>query len=299
MSYLKSSFNLCVFKVAPDLKLNKSEIYDKLFNHKFKDLTPSEEFGIGFVDISDMFKTSFTMEESTAGEYLLGGFRIDKKNVSNPLVKKLYKEKLGEKKKEGIKLDKQDKQLLKDECRKELIIKTLPNPKSYHWIWNFTKGEIYLDSKSAKVIDSFRILFNNTFESSLSVKDFGLNLDQYSKFLDWLWEKKNDLESLWFNNNVSFDFNDMVFNFSGPGLSSFTDEINTFKNDKPIAKIGLGVIIDKLDYEITLNNKDFVVAIKNADKIKHESVETAIIDNGNRIEMIILKIEQLIKQFEK
>src|ERR1017187_10188340 len=101
MSYLKSSYNVCAFEVPKELNLSQSKIHEKLLAKKFVELTPSQEQGFGWVSANDIFKSDFSLDDSVARTSLVGGYRYDVKVVPKALIKKLYRERLKERIKDG------------------------------------------------------------------------------------------------------------------------------------------------------------------------------------------------------
>ena len=92
MSLLKSKFNLCILNIPKDFKISQGDIYSKLLKDKFKELTPSQEYGYGWAHVGDLFK-EFTMEDIVVVNSVVGGFRYDRKKVPGVLLKKLFSEK--------------------------------------------------------------------------------------------------------------------------------------------------------------------------------------------------------------
>jgi hypothetical protein len=297
MSLLKSKFNLAILEVPEEFEITEGDVYRSLCKFKFKELSPSQDFGHGWVNPEDMFK-DFILEDIVAANNIVGGYRYDKKNVPAPLLKKLFKEKLEQsQREEGRKLDKIEKKILKEECKAQLAMKVLPSPKLVTWIYNAEKNRIYLDTKSVSVVDSFRMLFNATFDVNLTLINFGLLSDKQEDFLNFLWKNTDDFETAWIDNGVTLNDNKNVFKFSGPTLEQHFDEIKSFKKTKSIKNLNMGLAIGDMDYSVTLNNKNFIMAIEGASGIKHECVETAVLDNVDRIDSIISQIDGMVKQY--
>jgi len=297
MSYLKSNFNLCVFEV-PQNSLNASEIHDLLTQKAFVELLASEEFGDGWCSMEDMFNSNFGLAEVNFSEYIAAGYRYDQKLIPKALIRKLYKGKLKARSKEE-KLSKVDRQILKEECKAELVIKTLAKPNSVHWIWDIKSNLIYLDTKSSKTVDNFIMLFTKTFGLNLTSKNYGLVEDQLSRFLDNIWTNIETMDGVWIDTNVVFDANKTKFNFSGSDLESYLKEIESIKKDKPVEKLGICIAIKDADYSIGFTNKNFIVTVKDSAKMKFESVDAAVIINSDRMKLITNKILNLVKNYYK
>lgn len=294
MSLLKSNYNLCVLELETPLEGAGSTIHDKLLAKKFMELTPSQDFGHGWVAIHEIFKSQFTLEDAMVGENFVGGYRYDQKKVPNPLIKKLYLEKLKEKK--GEKLNKLEKKNLKDECKSQLLIKALPNPKMVTWILETSTNRIFLDAKSDKVVENFIKLFQETFGINLKVINFNIPLEKINGFLEWLWVSISKLKGISIHTNVVFDADDTSFNFTGP-LTNYLEEIDSIKHEKIIKKLSLEMTLQDLNFLITLNSKNTYLVVKNTSKLNHESVETAVIDNLDRLNKMLNKLNELANDY--
>ena len=296
MSFLSSNFNLCVLELPKEFKLKPAEIYDKLGTKRFKEITALEKSCNGWVAIHNMFKSNFTYEETCAGSSIVAAFRQDVKKVSGKLVRKLYLERLAERKKDGIKLLKDDKKILKEACQEELVLKALPTPNAFHFIIDMDKNLIYLDAKSLNVVDAFSNLFEATFSMRPFLKD--MDVKDYDKFLDWLWNSIASLEEIGVYSNIVIKDDNNSFSLNSESLQKYAEQINTLKEGKAIKKLGLSMHKD-VDYNVMINDKNFILSIKTLPKIKHESVETAVIDNVGRIDYVTTKIQDIIKKFSK
>jgi hypothetical protein len=303
MSFLNYKFDICFLDLPKDFKVTEKEVYDKLKSNKFKDLNSSQEFGDGWVNVSDMFK-DFEMEDILVVDSYVGGYRFDKKKVPPALLKKLYNEKLKERNKEGVKLTKEDKKMIKQECKDQLMMQTLATPKMISWILDTEKNMVYLNTKSSSVVDTFIKLFNTTFDTSITVNNFDFqNESEISEFLDYVWknlETSENTESpnFWIDQEVTFDFDKNVFKFNGPRIEEYRADIENFKKSKRIKSINFGAKIGDSDYSLTLNNQNMAISVECLEKITHESVETAVLDNTDRIHKIMDLIKDLAKKFK-
>jgi len=299
MSLLKSKFSLCVLEVPKDFSITQGEAYSALKKNTFVELTPAQDFGQGWVEIENMFNTEFSMEDTVAVNAIVGGYRFDKKSIPAPLIKKLYNEKLKEREKEeGGKLEKDEKEILKEECRQQLVLKALPSPKLVTWIWDTDNHRVYIDSKSVGVIEKFMGLFTKTFGvPKITIKNYGLNEDQIGNFLDWIWKNTENLESTWIDQGVTLDADKNTFKFSGPSMEDYLDEIEAMKKGKSIKTLNIGCALGGYDYSLTFGGKNLIAGVESMAKIEHESAETAILDNSDRIISVIDKIQTTVDQF--
>ena len=299
MSLLKSKFNLCILEIPKEFTITQGEAFKALQENKFKELTPSQDFGHGWVDIEDMFNTDFTMESTVAVNSIVGGYRYDKKSVPAALVKKLFKERLKDREKEeGHKLEKADKEILKEECRQQLILKALASPKLITWIWDVDNSRIYVDAKSTGIIEKFMTLFTGTFKvPKITIKNYGLNEDHICNFLDWIWKNTTNIEATWIDQGVTLDADKNIFKFTGPSLEEYLEEIENLKKGKSVKSLNVGIALGDEDYSLTFGSKNLIASVESSSKIKHESVETAILDNQDRINSLIDKIQKTVNQF--
>ena len=298
---MKSKFSLCVLELPKDFKIQLGEVHEKLSAKKFVELSPSQESGCGWVNPEDIFKTNFAIEDIVAAESIICGFRFDKKSVPGPLVKKLFRERLKEREKElGAKLEKAEKQLLKEECKEQLLLKALPSPKMVQWIWNMVDNRIYLDMKSEKSIDDFIELFCKTFEGvTVQRKNYGIPEDNVTLFLDWLWKQSTGPDGQWFDKGITLDADSNIFKFNGPTLEAFLDQIEAMKEGKSVKEICIGCALCGNDYYITFNSKNLIVTVDNTNKIKYESTEAAVLDREDISSKVVEKIENLITEYLK
>jgi len=248
------------------------------------------------VTIEDMFKVDFIAENITVGDCIFGGYRFDRKTVPQSLIKKLFREKLREKKALGEKLNKEERKNLKEECRDQLIMRALPKPSMITWIWDLDNAKVYLDTKSTKLIDSFVALFNSSFGVDLSTdKIIDESLDS---FLEWLWKNFENREDINVKDDIILDTGDKtLFKFNGPSLENYLAEIDSIKHSKSFKKLSTQINIEGESYSIGFNSKNTIVSVKLAQKIKHENAETAVIDNLDRIRQITNKIQSLMTEY--
>lgn len=307
MSFLKQKFDLCVFELPEGFHLTEGEAFQKLKSNKFTELSPSHEFGHGWANILNMF-SDFGMEDTVASNALVGGYRYDRKKIPSALLNKLFKEKLKEfcKERDIKRANKDDKKIIKQECKDQLLIQTLATPKLASWFIDTENNRVYLSSKIKSVVDSFASLFNQTFEIPLKVKDFNMESEEIRDFLDFLWSNLRDFDpeleeqkdGLWMNQEVTLDYDKNTFKFNGPTIEEYKKDIQSFKKSKKIKSMNVGFKKGNLEYAVTLNNKNMFFAVEILDKIDHESIETAVLDNLDNINQVINQIENLVDTFQ-
>lgn len=300
MSLLKEKFNLCVIDIKEDISITQGEAFLALQKFPFTEVNPSDEFGHGFVDIQDIFNTDFSMEDSVVVNSVIGGYRYDKKAVPGILLKKLFRERLRkEEEAEGCRFDKDQKKILKEDCKKTLLVKTLAKPNLVSWVWDMDNSRVLIDSKSKTVIANFIDLFKQTFQiQEMNVVNFGLTeKEQVGDFLEWLWRGTDEMENVWLDTGVTFDLDKNTFKFQGPDIETFTEDIESFKKSKSVKGIGLGVEIDENEYGVTLNHSNMILSVERKDGIQHSEAETAVLDNMDHIDKLLHLTSDLVKKY--
>ena len=51
-------------------------------------------------------------------------------------------------------------------------------------------------------------------------------------------------------------------------------------------------------YSVSFNNKSMVLGVESLAKIEHEDIETAILDNQDRINSVITQVEKMVEQYQ-
>jgi len=302
MSFLKNKFSLSILRINEDINLTQREAILKLESSIFKDPSPLVEFADGFVDVSDMFIPFIPQENAIILNGLVCGYRFDKKSIPSTLLKKVFKDKIKEiQDKEGVTLSREEKKTIKEDCKKSLLSKVLAKPKAVTWFWDMPNNIIYLNTDSPKVLSNFEKLFRSTFElpeSSLELENYGLNnKETISDFLEWIWKETEDTSLGIINQKITFKLDINEFNFKGPHLTEFMEEIDNFKKSKRVKNLSLNFTSNKHEYLITLSNKNTMINVEILDAVKHENVETAILDNLDHIENITKYLNKIIQKF--
>ena len=112
-----------------------------------------------------------------------------------------------------------------------------------------------------------------------------------------MWKNTEEVEEAWLDKGVTFDLDKNTFKFEGPNIEEFTEDIESFKKSKSVKSLSIGLELDKQEYGVTFNNKNMIINIQRKDGIKHEDPETAVLDNLDHIDRIMLQTQNLITQF--
>ncbi len=163
MGFFSGNLSLKRFFIEEvDYFRDKERVIANLNNFGFKDIENEErEESIGWVSPLRVFKTEIDVSETYFGNYVLIALRHDTKRVSKVLLDCKLNEVI---EREGINIqnNKQLKQL-RDDIKKELLKKTLPNPKIVEAVIDLNKKTLLLNSTSKKLGALFLSLFEKTF----------------------------------------------------------------------------------------------------------------------------------------
>lgn len=139
--------------------LNKNRFVEINFNL-------DQEESMGWVPISDPFRTNFDLEESLWGNYLIFALRHDTVRLPATAFKMHLKKAINEYLKESGKqrLSKTETEEIKDSLEKQLKRKALPNIRVYDIVWNLERGVVWLWTTNKKLNELFVEFFQDTFE---------------------------------------------------------------------------------------------------------------------------------------
>ena len=163
MGFFNGNLSLKRFFIEEiDYFKEKERVIANLNNFAFKDIeSEAREESIGWVSPLKVFKTEIDVSETYFGNYILISLRHDTKRVSKVLLDCRLNEVI---EREGINIqnNKQLKQL-RDDIKKELLKKTLPNPKVVECVIDLNRKTLLLNSTSRKLSGLFLSLFEKTF----------------------------------------------------------------------------------------------------------------------------------------
>ncbi len=138
---------------------------------RFTELSPDseEEEQSGWSVAGNPLDLELAHEKVFLNDYLVLGLRIDRWRIPRPLLKAqleqamdAFRERTGR-----DKLNKKDKDELKFRVVRKLRKKVLPAMRQYDVCWNLNRQTVLLWSRSPRVKEEFRALFEQTFELEL------------------------------------------------------------------------------------------------------------------------------------
>jgi hypothetical protein len=151
---------------------------EKIESTKFVELNVDDEptESVGWCVASSPLDTSLHHEQVYWGSYVLLGMRTDRWRIPRPLFKAQFDRAAAEwvERTGRQKMNKREKDELKFRIERKLRRKVLPNMRSVDVCWNMERGSLLLWSRSPRVKEDFRELFERT---------FSLELDEDSPFM--------------------------------------------------------------------------------------------------------------------
>ena len=168
MGLIFGSGNFTRFIVDESLPEDYLETFpQKIARYCFRGLDESsdEERSTGWVNILDMFDSTFAGMEYFKDPCIALSWRVDVRNVPSKALMQYCRE-AEEKIKdmEGLEqLPKNRRREIKESVRIKLLKRAIPRSNTYDMIWNLQTGIVFFGGTSNKLCDEFAEFFLNTF----------------------------------------------------------------------------------------------------------------------------------------
>lgn len=167
----KGALSFRAFQVSGKAAVPKTErLLEKLDQFAFAGIDTVEEGSQhGWVGPDHLFDGDFQPTKIFRGRYAVFAHRIDTRRVNGAVLAAhtaiAIQDVLDA---EGLELlPARRKRDIKQEVKRELLAETPPAQRAYGVFWNLRSRRIYLQSTSKTVIESFRALFERSFELTL------------------------------------------------------------------------------------------------------------------------------------
>lgn len=274
MPLVKGKLTLSVWETPPLTAIDAAAIIEGMEGWAFKEVEDSKEISQGFTTSLDLYNTSFE-EHSTFldNTFMFAGIRIDKKKIPPIVLKQEFKREMKDyySRNPGLnrKLNKSEKEVIKEQAIANLLPKTIPTPKMTEFIYNWKKGVIYLNSSSKDFIHIFPVAFEKLFGVVPELKE--AKHDPYN-FVDWLFYQSLSTDTAFeIEDNLVLKDADRVVTFSNVEAQSGAF-VDTFKNIPSIASSKVKLLGDT-HFSCVLNNKDPFIKGLTLPKIDEEELE--------------------------
>ena len=172
MGLINGSCSLARFIVEDPVPEDYHETFPgliKRFSFKGFDESSEAEQASGWVNIMDMFDSSFSRMQYLKEPYLAMTWRIDTRKVPAKALKQ-YSLEAERKVMEMEELDflpKGKRKEIKEMTRLGLLKRAIPASKIYDMIWNLDKGYVLFGGASRKLCDEFSSFFHKCFNIRL------------------------------------------------------------------------------------------------------------------------------------
>lgn len=163
---------------------NHERLLERLERFAFAGIDVQEEGSVeGWVAPDHLFDGDFATPKVFRGRYAVFAMRVDTRKVPGALIEAHTAlavaaaceaegvEKLGAKQKREIKRD----------VKRQLLAETPPQQRAYGVFWNVAARRVFLQATSKGVVESFRALFERTFELNLEPLVPGMQAAEYAR----------------------------------------------------------------------------------------------------------------------
>ena len=168
MGFLSASSTIVRLHAAPPAKVDRETVLAGVSRRAFREESdtglPHEEV-FGWVDIHDPMETRFDTTDLFFQQYLLLGFRCDRRTIPTKLAWMERRQAERERReKDGLdRLSLSIRREIRDEVDARLLQKALPTPRLFECAWNLDSGVIYFTTRTGPVMEAFSTTFRETF----------------------------------------------------------------------------------------------------------------------------------------
>lgn len=168
MGFLSASSTVVRFVAPPPKPLDRQALTDAVNRRTFRDADAEaahEPQAVGWVAIHDPLVIALEPSDLFFQQYLVLGFRFDKRTVPSKLLW-LERRRLEDQRKQerGIpRLGSAARAEIKEEVQSRLMARALPAPRLFELAWNLETGRVFFSGKQKAAKDAFMELFRLTF----------------------------------------------------------------------------------------------------------------------------------------
>ena len=177
MGFLSASTSLVRFLAAAPSRLERDAIAHAVTRHAFRD--GDQEVGDarqawGWIAMHDPLQIEFTPADLFFHQYLVLGFRFDKRLVPPKLLmlerRRLERDRAAARGAERVSAA--ERREIKDEIAARLVAQALPTPRLFDVVWNLESGRVYFSGKLRAAREAFGDCFRRTFGVTRSLIPF-------------------------------------------------------------------------------------------------------------------------------
>ena len=168
MGFLSASSTIVRLHADPPAKIDRETVLAAVSRRAFREESdtglPHEEV-FGWVDIHDPMETRFDTTDLFFQQYLLLGFRYDRRTIPTKLawMERRQAERARRERDSLDRLSLSMRREIRDEVDARLLQKALPAPRLFECAWNLDTGVIYFTTRTGPVQEAFSTTFRETF----------------------------------------------------------------------------------------------------------------------------------------
>jgi len=160
------------WRVLETIPQNFKELFERnLQRQAFRPIDPErgELESMGWVNARQMLDSNLNLSKVLFGNLIVLGLRVDKLVINQKLFRATLRQEIGRKLREleRERLSREEKLVIEDKVRMDLIKRTQPNTNVYEMVWRLETGHVFFGSTSEKLNQSFSDLFSETFQVSI------------------------------------------------------------------------------------------------------------------------------------
>ena len=160
------------WRVIDTLPPNFKELFERnLQRHAFRPIDPErgELQTMGWVNIRQMLDARLNLEKVLFGNIILLALRVDRLAINQKLFRALFAQEIGKQLREKGRenLSREERLVIEDKVRLDLIKRTQPNTAVYEAAWHLESGTVFFGSTSERLNMSFADLFTETFQVTI------------------------------------------------------------------------------------------------------------------------------------
>ena len=172
MPLTAGSLTARIWRALDPLPPNFKEMFERnLQRHAFKPIDPErgELQAMGWVNIRQMLDSRLNLHKVLVRNTILLSLRVDKLAINQKMFRALLAEEIAKqlREKERKDLSREERLVIEDKVRLDLIKRTQPLTATYEAAWHLESGLVFFGSSGEKLNMAFSDLFSETFQVSI------------------------------------------------------------------------------------------------------------------------------------
>lgn len=160
------------WRILDQLPPNFKDVFERnLQRHAFKPIDPErgELQAMGWVNIRQMLDANLSLHKVLFGNLILLALRLDKLSINQRLFRALLAQEIGKliREKGREKLSREEKLVIEDKIRLDLIKRTQPATAVYEMAWHMESGVVFFGATGERLNMAFADLFTETFQVAI------------------------------------------------------------------------------------------------------------------------------------